>query len=58
MAEDDDAGRVLEDEVALEYSWLFGTSVEELGSDSVKELLESEEFLSAGLEPSSELLDN
>ena len=58
MAEDDDAGRTSEDEVALEYSWLFGTSVEELRSDSVKELLESEEFLSAGLEPSSELLDN
>ena len=57
MAEDDDAGRASEDKAALEYSLLLVISADELDSDSVNGALESDEAVSAGAVPSSELLD-
>ena len=57
MAEDDDAGRASEDKAALEYSLLLVISADELDSDSVNGVLESDEAVSAGTAPSSELLD-
>ena len=57
MAEDDDAGRASEDKAALEYSLQLVISADELDSDSVNGALESDEAVSAGAVPSSELLD-